>query len=125
MNLKELKRLKAIPQNRSALDFMGKDELAANLFRITQTDAKIKLDRVRGQDALEETAEKVGKKVRKTMHEISGQRPESLQPREDIKTVRIGLKTAGGVLKHANASEVKSLPFPDDYLHPADEADDD
>lgn len=78
MNLSELKKLKKLPSNRSSLDFMGKDELAANLFRLTQTDAKIRTDAVQGQARLEATAERVGKAVRKTMHEISGQRPEKI-----------------------------------------------
>lgn len=121
MNLADLKKLKAIPKNRSALDFMGKDELAANLFRITQTDAKIKTDHVRGQVALEATAEKVGRKVRETMHEISGQRPEDLPAQEDIKSVKDGIKTTGHVLKYTSASEVNSLPQPDEYLQAADE----
>jgi len=116
MNLSELKKLKSIPEKRSALDFMGKDELAANLFRITQTDAKIKNDRVRGQSALETTAEDVGKKVRKTMHEISGQRPENLPPQEDIKKVRDGLKAAGRVIKSTHPSVLEAIPSPDEYI---------
>jgi DNA-damage-inducible protein D len=49
MDLGRLKDLKGIDQSRSLLDFMGKEELAANLFRITQTEAKIKNDNsVRG-----------------------------------------------------------------------------
>lgn len=81
MNLGSLKRLKGLPMNRSPLDFMGTDELAANLFRVTQTDAKIKHDGIRGQMALEQTAHEVGRKVRKTMHDISGQRPETCRLR--------------------------------------------
>ena len=78
MNLSSLKQHKGIPSNRSPLDFMGKQEPAANLFRITQTEAKIRADAVKGQRALESAALSVGKKVRKTMIEISGVAPESL-----------------------------------------------
>ncbi len=45
---------------------MGKDELAANLFRLTQTRAKIRNEKIRGQKALGNTAEMVGKAVGKT-----------------------------------------------------------
>jgi DNA-damage-inducible protein D len=69
-------------------------ELAANLFRITQTEAKIKTDRVRGQAALESTAFEVGRKVRQTMEEISGTRPENLPIAEDMTQVKRGLKQA-------------------------------
>ena len=83
-----------MPQDRSPLDFMGKTELAANLFRVTQTEEKIRTERTRGQRALEHTAEDVGRKVRRTMIEISGKRPEDLPPAEDIKSVHKKLKTS-------------------------------
>jgi DNA-damage-inducible protein D len=78
MDLWRLRDIKGVPNGRSPLDFMGKQELAANLFRITETEAKIKNEGVRGQAALEHTAERVGQKVRSTMMEISSTRPELL-----------------------------------------------
>jgi DNA-damage-inducible protein D len=93
MNLSQLKKHKGLQQpNRSLLDFMGKDELAANLFRLTQTELKLKNDQVRGQSNAERVAEDVGKKVRKTMLEISGTKPEDMELAEDIKKVRTSLK---------------------------------
>jgi len=112
MNLSELKELKSVPKNRSPLDFMGKDELAANLFRITQTDAKIRSDGVNGQRQLEGTAQKVGKTVRETMHKISGQRPENLPGREDIRKLKQGIKGASSIIKEMPAAEVHYLPEP-------------
>jgi len=70
MNLGPLKEYKGIDGSRSLLDFMGNEELAANLFRITQTEARIRSENVRGQRALEVTAHHVGKKVRDTMKEL-------------------------------------------------------
>lgn len=100
MNFAQIKKLKQIPDKRSPLDFMGRDELAANLFRITQTDAKIKKEALYGQKTLEKAAEEVGRTVRKTMQKISGQRPEDLPTQEDIRTVKTGLKaTSAGLLK--------------------------
>ena len=93
MNLSQLKKHKGLQQpSRSLLDFMGKDELAANLFRLTQTELKLKNDQIRGQSNAERVAEDVGKKVRKTMLEISGTKPEDMELAEDIKKVRTSLK---------------------------------
>lgn len=94
MNLFQIRRIKGVPEGRSPLDFMGKTELAANLFRVTQTEEKINAERIRGQQALERTAEDVGRKVRRTMVEISGRRPEDLPPAEDIKEVHKQLKSS-------------------------------
>lgn len=93
MNLNQLKNYKGLAsKGRSLLDFMGKDELAANLFRITQTELKMKNEGIRGQGASENAAESVGRKVRKTMEEISGSKPEDMALVEDIKKVRTSLK---------------------------------
>ena len=73
---------------------MAKEELAANLFRITQTEAKIRKENRRGQQSLEHAAEEVGRRVRQTMQEISGNQPEALPPAEDIRAVRKKLKSA-------------------------------
>ncbi len=94
MDLARLRQLKGVPDSRTPLDFMGKEELAANLFRITQTEAKIRKESRRGQQALERTAEEVGRRVRQTMQEISGNQPEELPPAEDIRVVRKKLKSA-------------------------------
>ncbi len=93
MNLSKLRALKQIPNQRSPLDFMGKTELAANLFRITQTEEKLRVDGVQGQMQAEYTAETVGRKVRQTMIDISGTLPEQLQPVGDIKEVKKSLKS--------------------------------
>lgn len=108
MNLSALRQLKRVPTGRSMLDFMGKDELAANLFRITQTEAKIKREGIHGQNMLEKTAEDVGRAVRKTMHQISGQRPEDLLPAEDIKKVKSGLRATGAGLQRIDKKKLKS-----------------
>lgn len=91
MNLGKLKSFKGL-QDGSLLDFMGKEELAANLFRITQTESKIKKEGIKGQSNLERTAEGVGRDVRNTMIKISGTTPESLPLENDIKKVKKGIK---------------------------------
>ncbi len=98
-NISQLKAARNIPTNKSMLDFMGKDELAANLFRITQTELKIKSENIKGQPALENAAETVGRKVRKSMHEISGILPENLPAHNDIKEVKKQLKQKSKEIK--------------------------
>ena len=61
MDLSELRELKGVPRNRTLLDFMGRQELAAILFRITQTEAKIGNEAIKGQRNLEKAALHVGK----------------------------------------------------------------
>src|SRR5579863_6444291 len=93
MNLGPLREYKHVDGSRSLLDFMGNEELAANLFRITQTEARIRSENVRGQRALESTAHHVGRKVRETMKELSNTVPENLPIAQDIKQVRSSLKS--------------------------------
>ncbi len=102
MNLSQLKRMKGISEkdfSRSLLDFMGKEELAANLFRVTQTEAKIKNENIKGQRPLETAAEVVGRKVRNTMQEISNTKPEDLPMADDIRNVKKQLKATHKKLK--------------------------
>ena len=95
MNMKELQKYKGAPERRSLLDFMGKTELAANLFRITQTEEKITKENLRGQRSLERAHESVGHEVRETMKRISGTEPEHLPLADDIRQIKSGLKKTG------------------------------
>ncbi len=93
MNISALKAHKGIGgSRRSLLDFMGKRELAGNLFRITETDAKLKADSVRGQKPAERVAKSVGRTVRKIMIDNTGEAPESLPLVDDIKKIKTDLK---------------------------------
>jgi DNA-damage-inducible protein D len=92
VNLNRLREIKGVPLRRSPLDFMHSTELAANLFRITQTDAKIQNERVTGQKRLEQTASEVGRTVRQTMIKLSNTRPEDLPAAGDINDARSALK---------------------------------
>lgn len=99
MNLKVLEARKGVPKGKALLDLMGKSELAANLFRITQTDEKIKNEQIRGQRRLEDAAHAVGRKVRQTMIDLSGTAPENLPIAEPIQEVRKALKGTSRRLK--------------------------
>jgi DNA-damage-inducible protein D len=69
MLITEIRTLKGVPAGKTPLDYMGAEELGANIFRITQTNAKIKRENIHGQAALEETAFQVGRTVRKAIEE--------------------------------------------------------
>ena len=93
MNISALKRHKGLGgSKRSLLDFMGKRELAGNLFRITETDAKLRADNIRGQKPAERVAHGVGRTVRKIMVDNTGETPESLPLAGDIKKIQTDLK---------------------------------
>lgn len=70
------------------LDRAGSTELAANLFRITQTDEKIIKDKISGEEKANTTHFDVGQKVRKTIKEIGGTMPENLKPEKHIKKIK-------------------------------------
>ena len=110
MNLSQLRQRKGVTADRSVLDFMGSEELAANLFRITQTSAKIRNEGLHGQQPLEGAAYDVGRTVRKTMIELSGHTPESLPPAEDIKDVRRDLKQVKKEFGKLDKPDKKQLP---------------
>lgn len=106
-NMSQLKKARGIDDKKSLLDFMGKEELAANLFRITQTELKIKSQNITGQRPLENTAEGVGKEVRQTMQKISGILPENLPTHVDIKEVKKSIKAKGRELKKIDSKKSK------------------
>ena len=68
------------------LDNMGSDELIANLFRISQTEQKLRNDNIIGESNANKTHYKVGKKIRNTIKELGGTMPESLPtPKKSLK----------------------------------------
>lgn len=73
-------------------DYMGRTELAANLFRITQTEERIKNKNIKGQTQLENTHFQVGKEVRNFVEKNSGTPPENLFIEKEIPKVQKELK---------------------------------
>ncbi|AYZ73387.1 DNA damage-inducible protein D [Fusobacterium necrophorum] len=77
---------KGLKEKEHILDHMGSTELAANLFRITQTEERLKKGDIQEQEEADSTHYKIGEKVRETMKEISGITPEQLPtPDKSIK----------------------------------------
>jgi DNA-damage-inducible protein D len=107
MSISTLRSRRNIDSGRSPIDYMDKDELAANLFRMTQTELKIKQNNITGQTRLEATAEIVGKQVRKTMIEISGVAPEHLPKVEDINVVKKQFKETNKAIQKIDKKSKK------------------
>jgi DNA-damage-inducible protein D len=87
LGVREIKRLKNIPKNDHLLDRAGRAELAANEFRITQTEQKLVREKVKGQTEATETHREVGKEVRQTIQKIGGTMPENLIAEPSIKLI--------------------------------------
>jgi DNA-damage-inducible protein D len=69
---------KQLDQKDKILDYMGSEELGANIFRATQTDAKLRRENIQGEEVASQTHYQVGKKVRQTIQELGGTMPEDL-----------------------------------------------
>ena len=78
LGAKEIHARKGLKKSQKILDHMGSTELAANLFRATQTDEKLRREKIQGKQAACDTHYKVGKKVRQTIKELGGTMPEDL-----------------------------------------------
>lgn len=85
MGLSDIKRYKGISDNEDLLDRAGRTELAANEFRITQTEEKLVRDRVNTERQAIDTHLKVGQEVRKTITKLGGTMPEKLPAEPSIK----------------------------------------
>jgi DNA-damage-inducible protein D len=78
----------------STLDHMNSEELAANLFRATQAEAKLKRENIVGQNKANQAHFDVGKKVRQTIKELGGTMPENLSTPDNIKESQKRLKNS-------------------------------
>ena len=104
----ERKRLKG---KEHLLDHMGSTELAANLFRATQTEEKLRRENVRNKAHASLIHNEVGRKIRQTIHELGGTMPENLPAAESIKKVESREK------KRLRAEQKKALQRrPEDAL---------
>ncbi len=87
LDAKKIHAKKGLKKSQHILDHMGSTELAANLFRATQTEEKLKRDNVKGKNNANKTHLEVGKKVRQTIKELGGTMPENLPVEESIKKI--------------------------------------
>jgi len=89
LDAKGIHAKKGLKKSQKILDHMGSTELAANLFRATQTEEKLKREQIKGKQKANQTHYEVGKKVRKTIEEIGGEMPENLPVEDSIKNLSV------------------------------------
>lgn len=92
LGAKEIHVKKGLKKSQQILDHMGSTELAANLFRATQTEDKLRRENIQGKKKANQTHFEVGKKVRKTIQEIGGTMPENLPTEDSIKKLEEPIK---------------------------------
>ena len=84
MGAKQIHQRKKLRKSQQILDHMGSTELAANLFRATQTDEKLRRDRIKGKTKANRTHYEVGAKVRQTIEDLGGTMPENFPTPEKV-----------------------------------------
>lgn len=87
LGAKQIGEKKGLKKSQKILDHMDSEELAANLFRATQAEGKLRRENIKGKANANRTHYEVGKKVRKTIEELGGTMPEDLPAVESIKKV--------------------------------------
>lgn len=88
MDMRAIHKHKGLKKSQKILDHMGSTELAANLFRATQTEEKLRREQIMGKTEANKTHYEVGKKVRQTIEELGGTMPEDLPtPDKSIKQI--------------------------------------
>ena len=95
LGVKQIHAKKGLKKSQKILDHMGSTELAANLFRSTQTDEKLRREGIKGKENANKIHHDVGAKVRQTIKELGGTMPEDLEtPTKSIQQIRKESKKA-------------------------------
>ena len=108
---KEIKAKKGLSEKKDLLDHMGSTELAANLFRATQTEEKLRRENIQGKQQANDTHFEVGRKVRQTIAELGGNMPEELPLHEDVKKIERKINKLNKPKKEANPKSKGILDF--------------
>jgi len=94
LGAQDIHRRKGLKKSEQILDHMGSTELAANLFRATQAEDKLRREKTTGKDKANRAHREVGAKVRQTIKELGGTMPEELPTVESIKKLESKAKKA-------------------------------
>ena len=90
----DIAKRKKLRYREDILDNMGSEELAANLFRITQTESKLKKDNIQGGNNANKTHYNIGKNIREVIKKNGGTMPEKLPtPEKSLKEIEKEHKT--------------------------------
>lgn len=96
---------KGLKKSQDILDHMGSTELAANLFRATQTEEKLRKEGIKGKNNANKIHKQVGAKVRKAIKDIGGTMPEDLPAAESIKKLERKEKNLQKLKGHSGKEE--------------------
>lgn len=99
LTMQDIHNRKKLKRSQHILDHMGSEELAANLFRATQADAKIRRDNIKGETSANLAHYEVGQKVRNTINSLGGTMPESLPTTDGIGKAHTRIKKADKIKK--------------------------
>jgi len=87
--MRDIHAAKGLKKSQKILDHMGSTELAANLFRATQAEEKLRRDNVQGKAVANRTHQGVGETIRRTIQELGGTLPEDLpRPEKSIQQIQ-------------------------------------
>ena len=105
---------KGIPEQGEILDYMGREELAANLFRITQTEGRLRREHIVGEDAAIAAHYRVGREVRDTLKRLGATMPEDLPTAESIRgELERQRRTRQKMLRHEKQQGDQDTLFPE------------
>ena len=105
MQAYQLKHRRGLDKGANLADHMGRTELAANLFRVTQTEERIRNKGIKGQNALEATHRAVGQEVRDIVKKNTGSAPENLPQEKQLPEVRKQLKKGYSKMTEADSKK--------------------
>jgi len=103
--MQDIQQKKGLSKSQKILDHMGSEELAANLFRATQTDAKLRREQIKGEASANHAHQEVGKKVRETIRQLGGTMPENLPTPDAITQAKKRIKNIKKQMLKENASK--------------------
>ena len=103
----QLKDRRGLDKKANLADYMGRTELAANLFRVTQTEERIRNKGIKGQVALEQTHRDVGREVREIVKRNTGNAPENLAQERQLPEVKKQLKKGYSKMVEADKKKGK------------------
>ena len=104
-----IRKKKGLKSKQQILDHMGSTELAANLFRATQTEEKLRRENIQGKDQANKAHFEVGRKVRHTIRELGGDMPETLPIAEDVKKIARRLDKALPQIKPQDKAKSRQI----------------
>jgi len=102
LDKKNIHKRKGLKKSQEILDHMDSEELAANLFRTTQAESKLKRENIEGKQNANKAHYEVGQEVRGAIEKIGGTMPENLEPAESIKSIEGKISRSQKGLKKPN-----------------------